>query len=217
MAKKTTGAVYDANINLRQSEFEKVLEGLLSEIASEAQVVFLEHLNSKGVELTGELKHAFNNFVINFAEDFGGYVEFNFGQYGRFKDLKYTEYRSMWSAPSNTGKKYDKANPYPDEALPNTVLAMIKFIEEKGIDSFKYVPGYQKGNMPSTSRAIKRLAWTLAAARMSGEKVRNKKTYDWYTKSIMAIRKRMAPKIQTSVAEFLTNGHYSSLWEQQPV
>lgn len=215
MAKKTAGAVFSENINLRRAEFEKILEGLLSEIASEAQVAFLEQLNAKGVELTGQLKAEFNSFVINFAEDFGGYVEFNFGQYGRFKDLKYTEYRSMWSPPSNTGKKYDKTNPYPDESLPNTVLAMIKFIEEKGIDSFKYVPGYQKGSLPSTTRAIKRLAWTLAAARMKLEKVRNKNTYDWYTKGLMAIRKRMVPKIQTSVAEFLTNGHYSSLWEQQ--
>jgi hypothetical protein len=217
MAKKTTGAVYNTNINLRQAEFEKVLEGLLAEIASEAQVVFLEYLNTKNVELTGELKHAFNTFVISFAEEFGGYVEFNFGQYGRFKDLKYTEYRSMWSAPTNTGKKYNKANPYPDDALPNSVLGMIKYIEEKGLDNFTHIPGYKKGSMPATTRAIKRLAWTLAAARMKLDRVRNKKTYDWYTKSIMAIRKRMAPKIQTSVAEFLTNGHYSTLWEQQPV
>jgi hypothetical protein len=215
MAQRRGGAVYlkSGGIQLRKAEFEVLMRDILEDIAHEASREFEHQVLSKGIKLTGELANSFRTFNLQMVEQMGGFVEFNFKQYGRFKDMRYVEYRSMWIAPTNTGKSYDTKNAYPDDDLPDSVAAMMKFIEETGIHKFKYIPGYDPSkSSPVTSRAIKRLAWTLAASRMRLDRVRNKRNNDWYTKGLMAIRKRVVPEVQLAVAQWLVNGTYSTEW-----
>jgi hypothetical protein len=216
MAQRRGGAVYlkSGGIQLRQAEFAVLLEDILGDIAHEASREFEHQVVSKGIKLTGELANSFRTFNLQMVEQMGGFVEFNFKQYGRFKDMRYVEYRSMWIAPTNSGKKYDTKNPYPDDSLPDSVQAMMDFIEKIGIHKFKYIPGYEKSSAkPITSRTIKRLAWTLSASRLRMDKARNKRNNDWYTKGMMAIRKRVVPEVQMAVAQWLVNGTYSAEWE----
>jgi hypothetical protein len=214
MAKRRGGAVYlkSGGIQLRKAEFAILLEDILVDIAHEASREFEHQVLSKGIKLTGELANSFRTFNLQMVEQMGGFVEFNFKQYGRFKDMRYVEYRSMWINPTNTGKKYDTKNPYPDDSLPNVVQSMMEFIEKVGLHKFKFIPGYEGKAGPVTSRAIKRLAWTLASSRLRLDRVRNKRNNDWYTKGMMAIRKRVVPEVQLAVAEWLVNGTYSAEW-----
>lgn len=207
--------VSKGKLHLREAEFAMLLEGILVDMAHEAQQQFLIQLNQRNIKLTGELQNAFRNYQINMVEKMAGYVEFSFKQYGRFKDLRYVEYRNQWLAPGNNGKKYDTANPYPDDSLPDSVQGMIKYIEMVGgLSKFKFIPGYEKsGSQPLTSRAIKRLAWTLTAHRLKLGKARQKKTEGWYIKGIMALRKQVVPEITLAVTQWLVNGTYSAEWE----
>lgn len=202
-----------STLNLRKAEFNELIKDLAEVLANEARSIFLVQINQKNIKLTGALERQFNDFSLEMASDYVSQAEFEFNKYGRFKDMRYVEYRSQWVETNNLGKKYKTQGEYPDSGLPNSVAAMMEFIEEKGLHNFRYIPGYENKPRPSNSVAVKRLAWTLAASRLKKDVVRNKKNRDWYTKGMMLIRQKVTPQITESVLNFIANGTYSELWE----
>lgn len=188
---------------LRKGEFEQLMDGLLKEMQEVAEAEFLKALEKTGKELTGELKESFKKSVIEMATDLSGWVQFSFGKYGRFRDLKYIEYSNGWDKPNLKGVRYDKGNPYPEADLPDIVKAMIKFIGEKGLDKFKYIPGYKNRSFtPTKSRAVVRLAFTFAAFKLKKGRVRQKDT-QFYSKSMGRILKEVGPIVSQKVAEMM--------------
>lgn len=198
----------------RRSEFEELMEAMGEELQVVAEREFQRAIDRAGISLTNELKNAFNRSVLHMAEDMSVWVEFSFNKYGRFKDVKYLEYTGGWDTVNNRGKKYNETSQWGDSELPEVVQAMIRYVKEVGLSKFKYIPGYQNSNrMPTTSRAIRRLAWTLAASRMRKGRVTNRKNRRWYNKSMGAIVNTVTPLIAERMAQMLTNGHYTRLWE----
>jgi len=203
------------SIVARRMEFEELIETLGEELQRVAERTFTQAIERAGITLTGELRAAFQQSVLHIAEDMSAWVEFSFGKYGRFKDVKYLEYANGWDSVNNKGKKYS-GEEWADNELPEVVQAMIRYIREIGLDKFKYIPGYKnaKNKLPTTNRAIRRLAWTLAAARLRKGRIRNKKQKQWYAKSMGAIINEVQPLIAQRMGELLTNGHYTRLWEE---
>jgi hypothetical protein len=202
----------ESSIVFRRKEFEALMGVLLRDVQEVAQEEFLAALAKTKGEMTGELKDSFKRSVLQMAEDLTGWVQFSFGKYGRFRDLKYVEYKGGFVKPELTGKKYDMANGYPEESFPEIVKAMQKFIGKHGLGSFKSIPGYA-GNtvVPTTNRAIARLAFTFAISKMKKRRVRNVQT-QFYAKGLGDIIKTLRPIITEKIVGMLLNGHYSRTW-----
>lgn len=202
----------------RRQELEQLTERLGNEVRHIAREEFKLAIAKTGQQLTGELKNSFDRAVVQMARDVTSEVIFSFGQYGRFRDLKYVEYEGRWKRPQNVGKNYRKdADGVPlTSELPEIVQGMVAFVEERGVEKFKFIPGYKKvgKRMPTTNRAIQRLAWTMAANRMSNWRKKNKET-QWYARTVSKILNEVRPIAAKGVAELLTNGHYTQTWRAE--
>ena len=181
-------------------EINKLLNEALPEIRELALAEFRRRADKYDLKLSEELYRSFKAAVLSSAADVQKEIVLSFNMYGRYKDLKYVDYTG-YRTPNNKGKKYNAGN--QDE--PDLVLAMKEFINEVGIGKFKYIPGYTtngSNRMPVTSRAIMRLAWTLATSRMKQARVKNRKK-GWYNEARAVIVNKasasLGGKIRTAV------------------
>ena len=167
-----------------ESEINKLLEDALPYLQQMAVEELHRRIGKYDLKLTDDLYNSFKTLVLNGAAQVQKEILISFNMYGRYKDLKYVAYDNF-TKPNNKGKKYGNS----DDDAPALVEAMEEMIKEVGISKFKYVPGYTtngSNRMPVTTRAIKRLAWTLAVDRLRKPRVRNRKK-GWYNEARAAI------------------------------
>lgn len=134
---------------LTEKEFEAVCEQVISRIVQEAAIVMQRRIQTAGFVLTGDLMNSIHTQTVVLAKELQAEFSIGFRGYGRYKDMK----KLLWGR------------------LP-PVQAMEEFVERVGLENFKYVPGYLLGaryrvlHIPD-SRAINRIAWGIAKARVS--------------------------------------------------
>jgi hypothetical protein len=189
-------------------ELGKLLDEALPEVKELALVELKRRIDKYDLKLTDELYGSFKAAVLGSAAELQKEILISFNMYGRYKDLKYVEYGD-YRKPSNAGKNYgtgfDSAQPPGDEPL--IVHEMTQFILKAGIGKFKYVPGYTtngSNRMPVTSRAITRLAWTLASSRMRSVRVKNRKK-GWYNEARAVIVNKASTELRKRIATATAN------------
>lgn len=169
-------------------EITKLLEDALPDIRRIALDELHRRIGKYDLKLTDELYKSFKSLVLSSAESVQKEILISFNMYGRYKDLRYVN-MGNFSNINNRGKKYASTGSATDGEQPELVTAMEEMIKAVGIGKFKYIPGYTtngSNRMPTTSRAIKRLAWTLAVDRMRKPRIRNRKA-GWYNEARAAI------------------------------
>jgi hypothetical protein len=149
-------------INLTQEQFEQVATDVVDRIVAEAALVMQKKLKASGIVLTGELMNSFNNQMTVVSRDLYAEFSISFAGYGRFKDMRQLLYEKM-----------------------PPIEVMEEYIEQVGLDKFKYVPGYLLNakyrvlHIPD-SRAINRIAWGIARSRIFTAKIRHYKRNAFY-------------------------------------
>lgn len=191
------------------------LDGRLGQIIQDLHLIATQEykaaLAKSGVELSSELRQNFERGLIEMSKEMAASVTFSFGKYGRWRDLKYVQYEG-YKTPNNNGKKY-KTDPFNRELKPEAVKNIEAWIAAKGLQKFKYVPGYVNSQTkPNTTIAIEKMAWGMYLGRLWKGRVPNKRT-QWYSKSTSRILKEARPMINEQIAQMLTDGTYSKLWE----
>jgi hypothetical protein len=107
-------------------------------------------IKAAGLELTGDLLHSLRVEVRKAAAGELARASFYFRFHGRLRDM-----RTVYANYSGTWRQKGFA----------PVEVMEAFIRKKGLDKFKYIPGYSMGHMPSENIAVRRLAWALSIGR----------------------------------------------------
>jgi hypothetical protein len=185
-------------------ELGKLLDEALPEVKELALVELKRRIDKYDLKLTEELYSSFKAAVLGSAADVQKEILISFNLYGRYKDLKYVEYGD-YRKPGNSGKNYGSGGDDADEPL--IVHEMRQFILKAGIGKFKYVPGYTtngSNRMPVTSRAITRLAWTLASSRMRSVRVKNRKK-GWYNEARAVIVNKASTELRKRIATATKN------------
>jgi hypothetical protein len=174
-------------MNLRKDEIADVVAGALPEIRELALVEMQRRIDKHDLKLSDELYKSFKAAVLKAAGDMQQEIVLSFNFYGRYKDLRYVQYDG-YNMPNNVGKKYTNGGS-GDGEMPALVQGMKDMILKNGGMNGRYVPGYTSNGshrMPITTRAIDRLAWTLAISRLKKGKITNRKK-GWYNEARGAI------------------------------
>jgi hypothetical protein len=156
------------------NEFFEEFEEEAVEIAREGVLAFQRAIEKAGLTLTEELRQEFNYQVIRSATQL--MMEFDFHQYGRFKDMAMLRYTSR---------------------IPS-IDAMEFFVEKIGLDKFAYIDGYEGKQVPTVKNATARIAWAIAFGRRKVPSVARGYRGTWYNSTKMDIindlKKRMRPR-----------------------
>lgn len=127
-------------------DYNEVVDDILAAWVEYAIRQLQAKLKARKMVFDGKLA-ATLGFEVRGAIEGRAMAKLNLQQYGRYRDMK----RLTYTRPAN----YD---------------AMLRFVEKMGLQSFKYVPGYNPAQrkvrrIPTTSVAMNRIAWGVAWSR----------------------------------------------------
>ena len=124
-----------------------------------------QSIQKAGLELTDDLLNSVRVELIKAAAGELAKANFYFRLHGRYKDMRtvYKNYTGTW-----------RQSGFPP------VAEIEAFIRKRGLEKFKYIPGYKMGTVPSESIAIRRLAWGIAIGIGKRNTIKAKK---WYAKT----------------------------------
>ena len=148
-------------VNLTQQQFERIATDVVGVIVAEATMTMQRKIQAAGFVLTGDLLNSLQHQAVIVGRDLYAEFSIGFAGYGRFKDMRQL--------------LYDKMPP---------VEAMEAFVEQIGVENFKYVPGYltdakRRVTIPD-SRAVNRIAWGIARSRLFQATIRQNKKNAFY-------------------------------------
>jgi hypothetical protein len=157
-----------------QDEFRRILDEEVSDYAARALALLSQAIQAKGLVLTEELLHSLQTQVVKASADHVASMGVLFEQYGRIKDMK--------------GINRTKAPPIEE------IEAYVKKI---GLSKFDYIPGYTDRSkvLPTSARAINRIAWGIARAKLRDrDDVRPK---SWFSKTFYQSINRFIDAVTT--------------------
>ncbi|MVM39488.1 hypothetical protein GO730_20990 [Spirosoma sp. HMF3257] len=149
------------------------------EIASESVEAFRRNIERAGLELTDELKRDFQFHVLRQVNLLT--MEFDFREYGRFKDMSLLRYSSH---------------------IP-PIDAMEFFVDKIGLDKFAYVEGYQGKQVPTVKNATRRIAWAIAMGRRRVPSVKRDYRGTWYNDGKMKIINAAKQRVRWRASEWI--------------
>jgi hypothetical protein len=139
---------------------------IINEVLEDWSELTLDLLKSSidkaGLELTKDLLNSLRVEVVKAAANDFARAKFYFQLHGRYKDMKtaYSHYSGLKGFPP--------------------VKEIEEFITKTGLQSFKYIPGYNPGHIPAENIAIRRLAWSISKGIAKRKTTKPKK---WYAKT----------------------------------
>jgi hypothetical protein len=157
-----------------QDEFKRILDEEVGDYAARALELLAAAIQVKGLVLTHDLLESLQAQVVAASADHVASMGVLFHQYGRIKDMK--------------GITRTKAPP---------IEALEDYVKKVGLSKFSYIPGYTDRSkvLPASSRAINRIAWGLARAKLrDGEQARPK---TWFAKTFYASINRFIDAVTT--------------------
>ncbi|WP_138993970.1 hypothetical protein [Larkinella sp. C7] len=160
------------------TDFFESFEEDAAEIAREGIEAFRRAIERYGLTLTEDLKRDFQYHVIRSATQL--ILEFDFRQYGRFKDMAMLRYASH---------------------MP-PVEAMEFFVDKVGLDQFAYVDGYKGKQVPTVKNATARIAWAIAMGRRRVPSVARGYRGTWYNSTKVEIINSAKNRIHKRISEF---------------
>jgi|GEM_PF-1465054 len=157
-----------------QDEFKRILDEEVGDYAARALGLLTQAIQAKGLVLTEQLLHSLRTEVVQATAQHVATMGVLFEQYGRIKDMKVV---GRTKAP-------------PLEELE-------AYVKKVGLSHFDYIPGYTSRSkvLPTSSRAINRIAWGLARAKLRDfEAVRPK---SWFSKTFYSSINRFIDAVTT--------------------
>lgn len=158
-----------------QDEFKRILDEEVGDYAARALALLAQAIEAKGLVLTEELLHSLRTQVTAATANHVATMGVLFHQYGRIKDMK---------GPFNRTK-----------AAP--IEEMEAYVKKVGLSKFDFIPGYTDRSkvLPTSERAINRIAWGLARARLrDNAQVRPK---SWFSKTFYSSINRFIDAVTT--------------------
>ncbi|MVN75826.1 hypothetical protein GO988_05755 [Hymenobacter sp. HMF4947] len=143
-----------------QDEFKRILDEEVGSYAAKALQLLAAAVQAKGLVLTEELLNSLRTEVVGATAQHVAVMGVLFEQYGRIKDMK--------------GLNRTKAPPIEE---------IEAYVKKVGLSHFDYIPGYTDRSKvsPVSSRAINRIAWGIARAKLrDNAQVRPK---SWFSKT----------------------------------
>ncbi len=146
-----------------QDEFKRILDEEVGDYAARALALLAAAIQAKGLVLTEDLLDSLSSQVVAASAEHVVSMGVLFHQYGRIKDMK--------------GITRTKAPP---------IEALEDYVKKVGLSKFEYIPGYTARSkvLPVSSRAINRIAWGLARAKLRDKDEVRPKT--WFAKTFYA-------------------------------
>ena len=143
-----------------QDEFRRILDEEVGDYAARALQLLAAAIQAKGLVLSEELLRSLQSQVVAATANHVAGMGVQFEQYGRIKDMK--------------GITRTKAPPIEE---------LEAYVRKVGLSKFAYVPGYSDRSkvLPTSSRAINRIAWGLSRAMLrEGQQAKPK---SWFAKT----------------------------------
>ncbi len=143
-----------------QDDFKRILDEEVGDYAAQALGLLSAAIQAKGLVLTEELLQSLRTEVVGATAQHVAVMGVLFEQYGRIKDMK--------------GINRTKAPPIEE---------IEAYVKKVGLSHFDYIPGYTDRSKvsPTSARAINRIAWGLARAKLrDNAQVRPK---SWFSKT----------------------------------
>ena len=157
-----------------QDEFRRILDEEVGDYAARALGLLAAAIQAKGLVLTEELLKSLRTEVVGATAQHVAVMGVLFEQSGRIKDMKATN--------------RTKAPPIEE---------MEEYVKKVGLSHFAYIPGYTDRSkvLPASSRAINRIAWGLARAKLrDNAQVRPK---SWFSKTFYQSINRFIDAVTT--------------------
>jgi hypothetical protein len=145
---------------MTREQLDRYIQQELGNWGANTTRILQENIKRNKLVLSEDLLKSFRHQVIT---TMGGKLQsllLSFNEYGRMKEMK--------------GLTYTKMPP---------VEAMEEFVRKVGLAKFKYVPGYNRGKIPSEDIAVKRIAWGISKSMYSNYKGKPRK---WFAKAFYA-------------------------------
>jgi hypothetical protein len=157
-----------------QDEFRRIIDEELGDYAERAVQLLAAAIQAKGLVLTADLLDSLQAQVVKASAEQVASMGVLFHQYGRIKDMK--------------GITRTKAPP---------IEAMEDYVRKVGLRKFDYVPGYTARSkvLPVSSRAINRIAWGLARAKLRDKDEVQPKS--WFAKTFYQSINRFIDAVTT--------------------
>lgn len=157
-----------------QDEFKRILDEEVGDYAARALELLAAAIQAKGLVLTSDLLDSLQTQVVQASAQHVASMGVLFEQYGRIKDMK--------------GITRTKAPP---------IEALEEYVKKVGLSKFSYIPGYTDRSkvLPVSSRAINRIAWGLARAKLRDGEQGTPKT--WFAKTFYKSINRFIDAVTT--------------------
>lgn len=154
---------------------EETIATILREYGDEVEQLLADSARRKRLELTKELISSIKTQVIVRGANEAGML-LSFQDYGRYNDMKALTF---------------------DRHPPVDVIA--EWVEKKGIEKFKKIPGYLNSRPQDPKKAAIRIAWAIAKNRTSGNyKKRNRA---WFAKTFYSTLNGLIDKLLETLTE----------------
>lgn len=157
-----------------QDEFKRILDEEVSDYAARALGLLTQAIQAKGLVLTEELLRSLQTQVVQASASHVASMGVAFEQYGRIRDMK----------------GIDRSKAPPIEEIE-------AYVKKVGLSHFAYIPGYTDRSkvLPTSARAINRIAWGIARAKLrDNADVRPK---SWFAKTFYSSINRFIDAVTT--------------------
>lgn len=163
------------------NDIHQAVRAILPQVIMDGVQHFQKAIEGKRIVNTADLLNQITSQIKDEAEAVIGSITFN--EYGRFRDMKYLR----WAG----------------EAPP--VDELEKWVLDKGISSFAWVPGYEYATkIPSDTKAARRIASAISHSMGSVEATKKKYSGTWYNENKMKMINIARVRILKRVSELIT-------------
>lgn len=168
------------------TELQQAVYNVLQDYAQEVENLLRQKLQQKKLVNTQELLKSIATQVT--AQTDVAEMELAFWEYGRFQDMQNTE---RFSQPP-VNKSSDK-------------WTILQWVEKKGVENFKTVPGYLNSRPTDARKAATRIAWAISKAILKNNNQRRRRA--WYAKTFWST----LPKLTATLLDALTEEQIKQL------
>jgi hypothetical protein len=157
-----------------QDDFKRILDEEVGDYAARALALLTQSIQAKGLVLTEELLRSLQTQVVQASANHVASMGVLFEQYGRIKDMK--------------GINRTKAPPIEE---------IEAYVKKVGLSHFDYIPGYTDRSkvLPTSARAINRIAWGIARAKLRDNA--DVKPKSWFAKTFYQSINRFIDAVTT--------------------
>ena len=142
---------------VNSDELSRILNEELTYYRTYALTRLAESMRKAGVVLSGETLKSLHAEVIRASTDNVAGLLLHLKDSGRIREMRNLTWRKL--APQSE---------------------IEAFVRKVGVSSFKYVPGYKPGHIPTEDIAVRRIAWGIRVAKRRENTTKPKK---WYART----------------------------------